>query len=96
MDVRSCYAGPLSEVGDQVRRTPDAGLCRAALRAGMQAALRAQVGMDVVHHQTLYHLHRRVNPKDTIVGWCAPLPQPSRARARAPAVVQQRPPAGTV
>ena len=25
--------------------------------------------MDVLHHQTLYSLNRKVNPKDVIVGW---------------------------
>ena len=33
--------------------------------------LPGQVGMDVVHHQTLHQLNKRVSPRDTIVGWCA-------------------------
>ena len=32
-------------------------------------ACHVQVSMDVLHHQTLYSLNRKVNPKDVIVGW---------------------------
>ena len=40
--------------------------------------------MDVVHHQTLYQLNKRVNPRDNIVGWCVQL-QASQDRMRSAA-----------
>lgn len=29
-----------------------------------------QVAVDMEYHQTMYELHRKVNPREAIVGWC--------------------------
>jgi translation initiation factor 3 subunit F len=32
-----------------------------------------QVAVDMEYHRTMYELHSRVNPKETIVGWFVPI-----------------------
>lgn len=31
-----------------------------------------QVAVDMEYHRTMYELHHKVHPKETIVGWCVP------------------------
>jgi translation initiation factor 3 subunit F len=32
-----------------------------------------QVAVDMEYHRTMYELHARVTPKETIVGWSVPI-----------------------
>ncbi|RZR76439.1 hypothetical protein BHM03_00001221, partial [Ensete ventricosum] len=74
LEIKNSYAVPHSKSADQVCLIP----CRISLHVGklsfflhlnLSSTCLAQVALDVVYHQNMYMSHRKVNPKEAIIGW---------------------------
>ncbi|RWW84631.1 hypothetical protein BHE74_00006750, partial [Ensete ventricosum] len=74
LEIKNSYAVPHNKSADQVCLIP----CRISLHVGklsfflhlnLSSTCLAQVALDVVYHQNMYMSHRKVNPKEAIIGW---------------------------
>ena len=72
VEIKNCYIVPHNESSEQVcLDTMISMLLQLVSAPSVDALCFSQVAVDIAHHKTMFDLHQRVAPSETVVGWYA-------------------------